>query len=394
MALRTLDTLDVAGKRALVRVDFNVPLSDGEVADDSRIQAALPTIQYLLDHGAAVVLVSHLGRPKGQVNPKYSLKPVAGYLATLIGKPVHFATDVVGASAQEVTGKLQPGDVALLENLRFEPGEEQNDRAFAERLASLADVYVNDAFGAAHRAHASTAAIAELLPSAAGLLMAREVEVLSKVLDSPDNPLVLILGGAKVSDKIGVITSFIEKADAVLIGGGMANTFLAAQDVEIGRSLVETDKVGEARSLIEQAVSSGVALLLPVDVAIAPSLDEPEALRTIPITESIEDQMILDIGPETVKLFDSWIGRAGTIVWNGPMGVFETPPFDAGTRGIAAAVAIAEGFSVVGGGDSIAALQKLGLADQIDHVSTGGGASLEFLEGKKLPGIAALEDGR
>ncbi|MBA2452638.1 MAG: phosphoglycerate kinase [Chloroflexia bacterium] len=394
MTLKTLDTLDVAGKRVLVRVDFNVPLEDGQVADDSRIQAALPTIQYLLDHGAAVLLASHLGRPNGQINPDYSLKPVSEYLSSLIDGPVTFATDVVGESAQQVARDLKPGDVALLENVRFEPGEEKNERAFAQKLAALADLYVNDAFGAAHRAHASTAAVAELLPGAAGLLMANEAEVLGRVLSDPDGPLVVILGGAKVSDKIGVIEAFIRKADSILIGGGMANTFIAAQGIKIGRSLVEKDKIDVARSLITQANDAGVELLLPVDIAIAPSLDESAAHQIIPVTQSVGDEMILDIGPDTVKLFDAWIGRAGTIVWNGPMGVFEKPPFDAGTRGVAAAVAVADGFSIVGGGDSIAALQKLDLADQINHVSTGGGASLEFLEGQTLPGLAALEAGQ
>ncbi|CAN5772407.1 phosphoglycerate kinase [soil metagenome] len=394
MTLKTLDTLDVAGKRVLVRVDFNVPLEDGQVADDSRIQAALPTIQYLLDHGAAVLLASHLGRPNGQINPDYSLKPVSEYLSSLIDGPVTFATDVVGESAQQVARDLKPGDVALLENVRFEPGEEKNERAFAQKLAALADLYVNDAFGAAHRAHASTAAVAELLPGAAGLLMANEAEVLGRVLSDPDGPLVVILGGAKVSDKIGVIEAFIRKADSILIGGGMANTFLAAQGIKVGRSLVEKDKIDVARSLITQANDAGVELLLPVDIAIAPSLDESAAHQIISVTQSVGDEMILDIGPDTVKLFDAWIGRAGTIVWNGPMGVFEKPPFDAGTRGVAAAVAVADGFSIVGGGDSIAALQKLDLADQINHVSTGGGASLEFLEGQTLPGLAALEAGQ
>lgn len=394
MTLKTFDTLDVAGKRVLVRVDFNVPLEDGQIADDSRIQAALPTIQYLLDHGAAVLLASHLGRPNGQINPDYSLKPVSEYLSSLIDGPVTFATDVVGESAQQVARDLKPGDVALLENVRFEPGEEKNERAFAQKLAALADLYVNDAFGAAHRAHASTAAVAELLPGAAGLLMANEAEVLGRVLSDPDGPLVIILGGAKVSDKIGVIEAFIRKADSILIGGGMANTFLAAQGIKVGRSLVEKDKIDVARSLIKQANDAGVELLLPVDIAIAPSLDESAAHQIIPVTQSVGDEMILDIGPDTVKLFDAWIGRAGTIVWNGPMGVFEKPPFDAGTRGVAAAVAVADGFSIVGGGDSIAALQKLDLADQINHVSTGGGASLEFLEGQTLPGLAALEAGQ
>lgn len=392
MALKTLDTLDVEGKRVLVRVDFNVPLADGEVTDDSRIQAALPTIRYLLDHGAAVILASHLGRPKGQVNPKYSLKPVAGRLESLLGSPVRMADDVVGDSARELAGNLRPGEVLLLENLRFEPGEEKNDAEFAQQLADLADAYVNDAFGAAHRAHASTAAIAALLPSAAGLLMAREVDVLRRVLESPEKPVVVILGGAKVSDKIGVIETYVEKADAILIGGGMANTFLAAQGMQIGRSLVETDKTDLALSLMEKASSKGVELLLPVDVTVANEISSEAEIETIPTDGDVGDRMILDVGPETVKRFDTWIQRAGTIVWNGPMGVFETPPFDAGTRGVAAAVADAEGFSVVGGGDSIAALQSLELADQIDHVSTGGGASLEFLEGQTLPGIAALED--
>lgn len=391
MTLKTLDTIDVAGKRILVRVDFNVPLSDGHVSDDSRIRAALPTIQYLRDAGAKVILASHLGRPKGQVRSELSLKPISIRLSQLLDAPVAFSSDVVGESAHRMMNDLEPGDVGLLENLRFEPGEEQNDPEFAGKLAALADVYVNDAFGAAHRAHASTAAIAEFLPSAAGLLMEEEVRVLGHILENPEPPLVVILGGAKVSDKIGVIESFSKKAKAILIGGGMANTFLAAQGVGIGRSLVEEDKIDRARSLAEKAHQSGVELLVPGDVIIAPSLDEPQKHRTIPITESVGDEMILDIGPDTVKRFNEWIAKAGTIVWNGPMGVFETPPFDVGTRGIATAVAAADGFSVVGGGDSIAALHTLGLADDIDHVSTGGGASLEFLEGKTLPGLVALE---
>lgn len=392
MALRTLDSLDVRGKRVLVRVDFNVPIKDGKITDDSRIKAALPTINALLEDGAAVVLCSHLGRPKGQARPEFSLEPVADYLESLLGKDVKFANDVVGESATSLANDLQPGQVLVIENLRFEPGEEKNDGDFARRLAGLADIYVNDAFGAAHRAHASTEAIARELPAAAGLLMASEVGALSKVLESPEQPLVVILGGAKVSDKIGVIQSFLGKANAILIGGGMANTFLAAQGISIGRSLVEDDKIDLARSLVEQANEAGVDLLLPVDVQVAPDLDQPEAAETIGIDGDVGDRMILDIGPDTVHLFDDWIARAGTIVWNGPMGVFETPPFDAGTRGVAAAVAVSNGFSVVGGGDSIAALHALGLADEIDHVSTGGGASLEFLEGKQLPGIAALED--
>ncbi len=392
MTLRTLDSLDVRGKRVLVRVDFNVPLQDGTVSDDSRIKAALPTINHLLDEGAAVILASHLGRPKGQVRPELSLRPAADRLAELLDKEVVLADDVAGPSATSLAADLQPGSVMLLENLRFEPGEEKNDAELAAKLAGLADIYVNDAFGAAHRAHASTAAIASELPSAAGLLMAAEVKALSSVLEAPEKPLVVILGGAKVSDKIGVIESFLGKADAILIGGGMANTFLAAAGNEIGKSLVEADRLDLANELVKQAADRGVKLLVPIDVQVASGLDAPDTASTQAAGDPVDDRMILDIGPETVKLFSEHIAGAGTIVWNGPMGVFESPPFDAGTRGVAQAVAEANGFTVVGGGDSIAALQHLGLTDRIDHVSTGGGASLEFLEGKSLPGIAALED--
>jgi phosphoglycerate kinase len=391
MALRTLDSLNVEGRRVFVRVDFNVPLNNGDVGDDSRIRAAIPTIQWLIDRGSSVVLASHLGRPKGQAKPELSLQPVAERLGALLQRSVLFANDVVGQSASTMAAALEPGEILLIENLRFEPGEESNDPLLARKLADLADVYVNDAFGAAHRAHASTAAIAGNLPSAAGLLMASEVRALSTVLRDPKTPLVVILGGAKVSDKIGVIKSFVGKADAILIGGGMANTFLAAQGFEIGNSLVEADRVDLARLLLQEASDAGVTLLLPVDVNVATAIDRPDTSHIVPVREVKAEQMILDIGPETVRHFDEWIANAGTIVWNGPMGVFETPPFDAGTRGVAAAVAVAEGYSVVGGGDSIAALQKLGLTAEIDHVSTGGGASLEFLEGKELPGIAALE---
>ena len=391
MALRTLDDLDVRGKRVLVRVDFNVPLAEGGVGDDTRIRAALLTINRLREQGAAVLLASHLGRPKGAVDPRYSLAPVATRLSELLGMPVAFASDTVGPAAQKIAARLEPGQVALLENLRFQPGEEQNDRAFAEQLAALADCYVNDAFGAAHRAHASTAALASLLPSAAGLLMEAEITALNKVLRDPEHPFVVIIGGAKVSDKIGVIESLLATADAILIGGGMANTFLLAQGYQIGTSLAEPEQAELARELLTRAVDLGVAIQLPSDVVVAPSLDASEQHRTVTIEEVGADDAIFDIGPTTIERFNERLDHAKTIVWNGPMGVFETPPFDNGTRGVAKAVAGAEGYAVVGGGDSVAAIEQAGLADGIDHISTGGGASLEFLEGRTLPGIAALE---
>ncbi len=389
MAFRMLDELDVAGKRALVRVDFNVPLDGQRITDDTRIRAALPTIRRLLDHGAAVILVSHLGRPKGKVDPKYSLRPIADRLGELLGVPIRFASDVVGPSAQEIAATIEPGQVALLENVRFEPGEEKNDDDLATKLASLADVYVNDAFGAAHRAHASTAGVAGKLPNAAGLLMARELFALSKALDDPARPLVVLLGGAKISDKIGVIRKFLGSADAILVGGGIANTLLAAQGREVGRSLVEQTSLDVAREILRDAERSQCALLIPTDFVVAASPEDAANARTV--TEVQPDQAIFDIGPETVAAFADWIRKAKTIVWNGPMGLFEIPPFDAGTRAIAAAVAASDGYSIVGGGDSVAAVQQTGLASEIDHISTGGGASLEFLEGRTLPGVAALE---
>lgn len=392
MAIRTLDSLDLDGKKALVRVDFNVPISDGVVGDDTRIQAAIPTINELLERGAAVILCSHLGRPKGEVVPKYSLRPVAAKLEELIGKPVAFAEDCVGDAAQRAVDALEPGGLLLLENLRFHAGEEKNDPEFARQLAALADCYVNDAFGAAHRAHASTEGVAHLLPSAAGRLMEREVSALSRVLQEPDPPLVVIIGGAKVSDKIGVLDSFIGRAQAILIGGGMANTFLQAAGLEVGSSLSEPELADQANELVRRGQASGTRMVLPVDVVVAPSLEAAAEARTVDAGAVEANQAIFDIGPKTVEQFATEIADAGTIVWNGPMGVFETEPFDQGTLGVAKAVAGARGFSLVGGGDSVAALNKLGMADQIDHVSTGGGASLEFLEGKTLPGIAALEE--
>lgn len=390
MAFRTLDSLDVSGKRVLVRVDFNVPLDGTTITDDTRIQAALPTINTLLDRNAAVILVSHLGRPKGKVVPEFSLAPVAKRLSELLGKDVRFASDVVGPSAQEISESIQPGDVALLENVRFEPGEERNDEDLATALAELADVYVNDAFGAAHRAHASTEGVAHKLPHAAGLLMERELSALSRALDDPGRPLVVILGGAKISDKIGVIRKFLDTADAILVGGGIANTLVAAQGKEMGKSLVETGSLDVARQILDDAKTSKCDLVIPTDFVVASSPDDAANAETV--TEVAPDKAALDIGPESIAAFSDWIAKAKTIVWNGPMGLFEVSPFDAGTRAIAAAVAASDGYSIVGGGDSVAAVHQAGLADQMDHVSTGGGASLEFLEGKTLPGVAALEE--
>jgi phosphoglycerate kinase len=394
MAFRTLDQLDVRGKRVLTRVDFNVPLEDGRITDDTRITSAIPTIQALLDAGAAVLLVSHLGRPKGQPNPKYSLAPVAAHLSELLGQPVKLAEDVVGPSAQSVARNLGPGQVAMLENVRFEPGEEKNDPDFAGKLAALADAYVNDAFGAAHRAHASTEGVAHLLPNAAGLLMASELDALGKVLASPERPVVVLLGGAKISDKIGVITRFMETADAILVGGGIANTMLAAAGNELGKSLVEADALDTASTLLKQASDEGKTLVVPTDVVVAPSIDRATEARVVTAGEIGSDDAAFDIGPATVAAFAELIAGAKTVVWNGPMGLFEVEPFDRGTRAVAEAVAASGAYSVVGGGDSVAALQQMGLADEISHISTGGGASLEFLEGQTLPGVAALEGER
>lgn len=391
MKLRTLADLKAVDKRVLVRVDFNVPLSHGQVADDSRIRATLPTIRTLQERGARIILASHLGRPKGKVDEALRLAPVAERLSELLGQPVSYAHDVVGPDARAKAAALEPRQVLLLENLRFEPGEERNDPDFARELAGLADVYVDDAFGAAHRAHASTVGVTEYLPSAAGLLMQDEVDVLSRVVNSPAHPFVLIVGGAKVSDKIGVVENLLGKADAVLIGGGMANTFLQAEGVTIGRSLSEPDKLDVARETLRRAKERDVQILLPVDAVVAPGLDAPQRAHEVPVNQVPPNEAILDIGPDTVAAFGEVIDNSAMVVWNGPMGVFETPAFAEGTRGVAEAVARSGAFSVVGGGDSVAALEQLGLAGHISHISTGGGASLEFLEGITLPGIAVLE---
>ena len=388
--MRSIETADVQGRRVLVRVDFNVPLDDGEVQDDSRVRAAMPTIDLLRGRGARVVLMSHLGRPKAQVVPSLSLKPVASRLDSLLGADVAFVDEVVGDRAKAAVDALAPGDVLLLQNLRFEAGEETNDDAFAQRLARLGDLYCDDAFGAAHRAHASTAAIARYLPAYAGLLLQREVDVLQRLLRDPAHPFVVVLGGAKVSDKFGVIESLLPRADTLAVGGGMANTFLLAQGNEVGASLVERDLVDAASQLLAAARGSKTRVLLPVDVRVARSADE--APRTTGVDAIGPDEAIFDIGPATSRRYADAIRQAQTIFWNGPMGVFERPAFATGTRDVAAAVSEAPGISVVGGGDSIAAVQQMGLAAAIDHLSTGGGASLELLEGRVLPGVAAIPD--
>ncbi|HVP20804.1 MAG TPA: phosphoglycerate kinase [Anaerolineaceae bacterium] len=386
---KTIRDIDVNGKKALVRVDFNVPLKDGKVGDDTRIKAALPTIQYLLDHGAAVILCSHLGRPKGGPDPKLSLKPVAEHLSGLLGKPVAFAEDCVGPVAEAAAKALKPGSVLLLENTRFHPEEEKNDLKFAEQLASLADVYVNDAFGSAHRAHASTEGVTHFLPSVAGFLMEKEIKYLSQAIDNPKRPFVAILGGAKISDKIGVIKNLLTKADTILIGGGMANTFLKAQGYPMGDSLVENEALDTATELLK---ISGTKLRLPVDLVLGDKFDAEANSKVIPTGPVPDGWQVLDIGPETVKSYAKVISTAGTVVWNGTMGVYEFPKFAVGTYGIAKAIADSGSFSVIGGGDSVAAVQESGLADKITHLSTGGGASLEMLEGLVLPGVAALQD--
>jgi len=391
MAKRSVAEADVAGRRVLVRVDFNVPLADGRVADDTRIRAASPTITDLLDRRARVILVSHLGRPKGKPDPAYRMAPVASRLSELLGREVPTLDEVTGPNVEQAVAALPDGGVVLLENVRFEPGEEKNDPELAVRLARLADLFVNDAFGAAHRAHASTVGVATLLPAYAGFLLQREVEVLSRLLGSPERPFVAILGGAKVSDKLGVVDHLLGRVDGLLIGGGMANTFLLAAGVNVGASLVERDRVEDARRIMELGKSRGVPFHLPTDVVIAESIDA-EAGRIVAAAAVPAEMAIYDIGPATVESFGREIDRARTVVWNGPMGVFERPAFAAGTRGVATAVARAEAFTVVGGGDSVAAIEQLGVADRIAHISTGGGASLEFLEGKELPGIAVLPE--
>ena len=394
MAKLSVRDLDPKGKRIFMRVDFNVPLNDaGEITDDTRIQASLPTIQYLVERGGRLILASHLGRPKGKVNPKYSLKPAATRLAQVLGKPVAFAADCIGPEAETAAAALQNGDVLLLENLRFHPEEEKNVPEFAQKLAALAEVYVDDAFGSAHRAHASTEGITHYLtPCAAGLLMEKELEYLGKAVGHPERPYVAIVGGAKVSDKIELLQNFLKIADTVLVGGAMAYTFLKAQGVEVGKSKTEDDKLELAKSLLADAAARGKKFLLPIDHIVADKFDATAVAETAATRAIPADRIGLDIGPATRAEYAAEIATAKTIVWNGPMGVFEMPQFAEGTLAIAKAVAASSAVSIVGGGDSVAAVKKMGVADKISHISTGGGASLEFLSGLTLPGVAALTE--
>lgn len=385
---RTIRDIDFTGRRVLVRVDFNVPLDENlKITDDTRIRMAVPTLKHIIEKGGRLVIMSHLGRPKGQPVEKYSLKSVVDHLSSLLGKPVKFAEDCIGDKATAVVNSLANGEVALLENLRFHKEEEKNDPTFAKALASLGDIYVSDAFGTAHRAHASTAGIADTLPAYAGFLMEKEINYLGKITNSPDRPLVAVMGGAKVSDKIQVIENLLEKVDSLLIGGGMAFTFLKAQGYNIGKSLCEEDKLELALKLMEKAKTSGKTILLPTDVVTAKEIKEGTATKTLSIKDIPADELGLDIGPDTIAAFSAELNKAKTVLWNGPMGVFETKPFDVGTRKIAEILAGLNATTVVGGGDSVAAIEQMGAADKVSHVSTGGGACLEFLEGQVLPGI-------
>ncbi|HUH16985.1 MAG TPA: phosphoglycerate kinase [Methylomirabilota bacterium] len=394
MDVKTVRDVDVRGKRVFLRADLNVPLDDGRITDDSRIRASLPTIVYLLERGASVILASHLGRPKGKVNDALRLKPVADRLSALLGRPVRLTGDALGPGVQVAVEKLRPGDLLMLENLRFRADEEANDPEFAQALASLADLYVNDAFGAAHRAHASTEGITHYLPSVAGLLMEREVDELSRLLKRPPKPFHAVIGGAKVSGKLEVLETLLGRCQAVLVGGGMANTFLAAKGVELGKSLVEVDQLKNAERILAEARRKRVRLMLPTDAVVAPQIHHRAKTEIVPIRAVPKDQMVVDIGPDTVKAYTEHLGRAKSVFWNGPMGVFEVPQFAGGTKAMAQFLARrtdAGVITIVGGGDSVAAVEQAGLAERMTHVSTGGGASLEFLQGRTLPGVAALQ---
>ena len=393
---KSVEDIDVAGKRVLCRCDFNVPTKDGKITSDKRIVAALPTIEYLIKHGARVILCSHMGKPKNGPDLAFSLQVVADRLSELLGQPVKMASDVVGESAQSLAASLKDGEVMLLENTRFEKGETKNDPELSKKLASLADIFVNDAFGTAHRAHASTAGVADYLPAVCGYLVQKEVSIMGKALADPERPFVAILGGAKVSDKLNVINNLLEKVDTLIIGGGMAYTFLAAKGYGIGKSLFDVEKVDYCKDMMKKAEEKGVKLLLPVDTVVAAEfpnpIDAPIDVKTVDVSEIPADMEGMDIGEKTRALFADAVKSAKTVVWNGPMGVFENPTLAKGTIAVAQALADSEAITIVGGGDSAAACEQLGFADKITHISTGGGASLEFLEGLELPGIACLQD--
>ena len=391
---KTVKDIDVSGKKVLLRCDFNVPQdkTTGAITDDKRIRAALPTIQYLLDQGAAVIACSHLGKPKGEVKPELSLKPVSVRLSELLGKPVIMAGDVVGPDAKAKAAALKPGEIMLLENTRFEPGETKNNPELAKEMASMAEIYVSDAFGAVHRAHASTAGVAAYLPAVSGFLIQKELEVMGGALANPKRPLVAILGGSKVSSKIGVINNLLNIADTIIIGGGMSYTFAKAQGAKVGKSLLEEDWIQYAGEMVEKAKEKGVKLLLPVDGLAATEFSADAEAHLVDGVDIPDDMMGMDIGPKTIQLYSDAVKDAGTVIWNGPMGVFEFPAFAEGTRAVAKALAETDAITIVGGGDSAAAVAQLGYADKMTHISTGGGASLEFLEGKELPGVACLLD--
>ncbi len=391
---KNVKDIDLKGKRVLLRCDFNVPLSKetGEITDDTRIVAALPTIRYLLDEGAALVACSHLGKPKGEYKASLSLAPVAVRLSELLGQEVIFAKDTIGEDAKSKASALKPGEIMLLENTRFDKGEEKCDPKFSKALAAFGEVFVSDAFGTVHRAHASTKGVADYLPAVSGFLIDKELEIMGKALEAPKRPFVCILGGAKVSDKIGVINNLLEKADTIIIGGGMAYTFLKALGYEVGNSLLEADRVEYAAEMIKKAKEKGVRFLLPVDTSVHTTFENTEDFLTVPSSEIPGGYMGLDIGKESIKLFSEAVADAGTVIWNGPMGVFEFPAFAEGTKSVARAMAASGAITIIGGGDSAAAVTQLGFADKMTHISTGGGASLEFLEGLELPGVACLED--
>lgn len=394
MLKKTMKDIDLVGKRVLIRVDFNVPRSKttGEITNDVRIQAGVPTVKYLVEQGAKVIIMTHMGRPKGEVKEELRLDRVAERLSALMGQPVQKLDETVGKEVEAAVAAMQNGDIIMLENVRFLPGETENDPVLAKQLAALGDIFVNDAFGTAHRAHCSTEGVGHILPGVMGFLMEREITALGKALEEAEHPFVAIVGGSKISDKIAVVQNLLKKVDCLMIGGGMANTFLKAKGYEMGISLVENDKVELALEIMQHAKQLGKHLLIPVDLTVARAIDQPETAETVPVDQVPADKMALDIGPETVKRYRGALEDAKTVIWNGPMGVFEVDAFAVGTSAVAQAVAVSGAYSIVGGGDSVASIEKAGLNDQINHISTGGGASLEFLEGKRLPGIEVLLD--